>query len=249
MDFLSVQDICKKAGVTRRTLQHYDDLNLLTPASRSEGGFRLYNADSLETLYEILLYKELGFHLKEIREILNGSEQDRIEIISDKLVSLRKKRDHLDSLIGFAEALIFTGLMPVPFDETTDKSYKDFLSTTTHEWNMHKTFDEIKLPDLEGDEFFSYAENFDTLCKLSFLEPESTLVQHYIGAIYNMIEEMGMGKLSIDGFRVFGMMQESGNEICKIRDQQYGDGTSDFLAKAIEIYCNEVSRTTAENLE
>ena len=60
------------AGVTVRTLHHYDRLGLLSPAERSEAGYRRYGLAEVERLYRILALRGLGFELAEIRTLLEA---------------------------------------------------------------------------------------------------------------------------------------------------------------------------------
>jgi DNA-binding transcriptional MerR regulator len=62
--------VAEIAGVTVRTLHHYDDIGLLRPSGRTSGGYRRYSAGDLERLRLILVYRELGFTLDEIGTIL-----------------------------------------------------------------------------------------------------------------------------------------------------------------------------------
>ncbi|WP_027342317.1 MerR family transcriptional regulator [Hamadaea tsunoensis] len=64
------------AGVTVRTLHHYDEIGLLTPGGRSAAGYRRYDDADLERLQRILLYRELGFTLEEIAVILDDPDTD-----------------------------------------------------------------------------------------------------------------------------------------------------------------------------
>jgi MerR family transcriptional regulator, thiopeptide resistance regulator len=66
----SVSRVAQLAGVTVRTLHHYDDIGLLRPSGRTSGGYRRYDERDLERLRLILVYRELGFTLEEIRTIL-----------------------------------------------------------------------------------------------------------------------------------------------------------------------------------
>ena len=68
-------EVSKLAGVSRRTLQYYDDEGILV-TERSRNNHRLYDKEALEKIWEIMLYKEMGFGLKEIRQLL------QIEFIS-----------------------------------------------------------------------------------------------------------------------------------------------------------------------
>ena len=70
----SVGELADAAGVTVRTLHHYDQVGLLAPASRTGAGHRRYRAEQAERLYEITAMRSLGFDLEEIRRALDGGE-------------------------------------------------------------------------------------------------------------------------------------------------------------------------------
>ncbi len=70
----SVGELADAAGVTVRTLHHYDQVGLLTPAARTGAGHRRYRAEQAERLYEITAMRSLGFDLEEIRRALNDGE-------------------------------------------------------------------------------------------------------------------------------------------------------------------------------
>lgn len=70
---LTVSQVARLAGVSVRTLHHYDEIGLLRPSGRSEAGYRLYQESDLQRLQQVLFFKELGFPLEEITRIV----QDR----------------------------------------------------------------------------------------------------------------------------------------------------------------------------
>ena len=72
----SVKQLSELAGVTVRTLHHYDRIGLLSPAQRSESGYRYYGRAELLRLQQILFYRELGFRLQEIGDILDDPSFD-----------------------------------------------------------------------------------------------------------------------------------------------------------------------------
>ena len=96
---LTVNEVSQKTGVSIRTLQYYDRIGLLHPAAYSDAGYRLYDDTSLEKLQQILLFRELGFPLKEIKEIVNRPDYDK----SKALFSLKSSRFfiqlYIDSII------------------------------------------------------------------------------------------------------------------------------------------------------
>ncbi|MGV9241834.1 MerR family transcriptional regulator, partial [Streptomyces nigra] len=64
------------AGVTVRTLHHYDDIGLLVPSERSHAGHRRYSDADLDRLQQILFYRELGFPLDEVAALLDDPDAD-----------------------------------------------------------------------------------------------------------------------------------------------------------------------------
>jgi DNA-binding transcriptional MerR regulator len=69
----SVSQIGQLAGVSVRTLHHYDQIGLLAPARRSGAGYRRYDDDDLRRLQQILFYRELGFPLSEIADLVSDT--------------------------------------------------------------------------------------------------------------------------------------------------------------------------------
>ena len=74
----SISQVTRLTGISIRTLQYYDEIGLLKPSELTASGYRLYNDEALQTLQQILFFKELGFSLKEIKEILENPDFDRI---------------------------------------------------------------------------------------------------------------------------------------------------------------------------
>lgn len=69
----TVNEVSKLTGVSIRTLQYYDSIGLLKPTEYTEAGYRLYDEEALERLQQILLFRELEFPLKEIKDIIYNS--------------------------------------------------------------------------------------------------------------------------------------------------------------------------------
>lgn len=93
-----VNEVSIISGLSKRTLQYYDEKGLLT-VQRSKENYRIYDEAALQRLWQILLYKEAGFALDEIRTLLNASENDvkkalqnRIEEISWEICRLTEQR-------------------------------------------------------------------------------------------------------------------------------------------------------------
>ena len=95
----TVKQVAKLAGVTVRTLHHYDAIGLLRPAAVSPAGYRLYSDADLERLQQLLFFRELGFSLRDIGCVLNSPDFDRREALAMHRKLLVEKRRRLGALI------------------------------------------------------------------------------------------------------------------------------------------------------
>lgn len=95
----TISQVAKLTGVSTRTLQYYDEIGLLKPSSLTQSGYRLYNDEALKTLQQILFFKELGFSLKEINEIFQNPDFDRIAAFKKQKELLLLKRNRINRLI------------------------------------------------------------------------------------------------------------------------------------------------------
>jgi MerR family transcriptional regulator, thiopeptide resistance regulator len=82
------------ARLSVRTLHHYDAIGLLRPTGRSEAGYRLYSAEDLQRLQQILVFRELGFALRDIKRIMNdpGFEARRALAAQRGLLAEKQRR-------------------------------------------------------------------------------------------------------------------------------------------------------------
>ncbi|GHC53745.1 MerR family transcriptional regulator [Streptomyces flavofungini] len=99
----TVGQVAGFAGVTVRTLHHYDRTGLLTPSERSAGGYRLYGDADLARLQQILFYRELGFALGEIAEILTDPQAGALDLLRARRRALRAQIDRLERLVEVAD--------------------------------------------------------------------------------------------------------------------------------------------------
>jgi DNA-binding transcriptional MerR regulator len=94
--FYKAQEFAERAGVTVRTLHHYDRLGLLAPSGRSEAGYRLYGDGDLVRLEQILALKFIGFPLREIRRLLKRDAKDLAGALRRQRTMILEKRRLLD---------------------------------------------------------------------------------------------------------------------------------------------------------
>ena len=100
---MKIQEAARLTGVTERTLRYYDRIGLLHPSGMTESGYRLYDEDALRCLQQILFFRELGFPLAQIREIMDSPGYDMNEALRRHRLLLIAERDRLNGLIDLAE--------------------------------------------------------------------------------------------------------------------------------------------------
>ncbi|MET7980159.1 MerR family transcriptional regulator [Streptomyces mirabilis] len=102
----SVGQVSAFAGVTVRTLHHYDKAGLLSPSDRSHAGYRLYGEADLVRLQQILFYRELGFSLDEIAAIFKDPQVNLLERLRARQRQLSEEIARLQRLAEVAERAI-----------------------------------------------------------------------------------------------------------------------------------------------
>lgn len=101
----TTSQVAKLTGISVRTLQYYDEINLLNPSQLTSSGYRLYDDEDLKKLQQILFFKEQDFKLKEIKEIIEQPDYCQIEVYKKQKKLLSLKRDRLNRLISLLDKL------------------------------------------------------------------------------------------------------------------------------------------------
>ena len=118
----TVGEIAKIAGVTIRTLRHYDHIGLLVPATRTSAGYRLYSDEDLQTLQLILFFRALDFQLETIGRMLRHPAHRRQEALELQADLLEKRADHYAKLARLARKTLAetTGGATMSLEESFD---------------------------------------------------------------------------------------------------------------------------------
>ena len=96
---LTVGTLARMAGVTVRTLHHYDEIGLVVPSGRTPAGYRTYGRAEVERLQEVLFFRELGFALDEIRQIVSRPGYNRASALERQRELLEARAEHLVTLM------------------------------------------------------------------------------------------------------------------------------------------------------
>src|SRR4051812_22515539 len=96
---MNVGEVAALAGVTVRTLHHYDRIGLLSPSGRTAAGYRQYGSADLDRLHQVLLYRELGFPLEEVAALLDDP-------VADPAAHLRRQHALLRERLARTQAMV-----------------------------------------------------------------------------------------------------------------------------------------------
>ena len=99
-------ELAALAGVTIRTLHHYDEVGLLSPSGRTAAGYRRYGRAEVERLLHILVYRELGFDLARIMRILDDPAVNAIEHLRQQRARLEEQLTRVHTMINGVEAMM-----------------------------------------------------------------------------------------------------------------------------------------------
>lgn len=102
----TVKEISQITGISVRALHYYDEIGLLKPTAKSEAGYRLYDDKALETLRQILFFREFDIPLKEIRSLLDDPDLDEKHILEMQKQMLTAKRDRIDRMIDSIDNIL-----------------------------------------------------------------------------------------------------------------------------------------------
>lgn len=95
----SINQLSRLTGVSTRTFRYYDEIGLLKPLYVNEAGYRYYGSDEIDLLQQILFYRERGFALNKIKDILYKENFDKMAALYEHLENLKQQKERLSKLI------------------------------------------------------------------------------------------------------------------------------------------------------
>ena len=236
----TVKEVSRLTGVSVRTLHHYDAIGLLKPTAVTEAGYRLYDEQTLGKLQTILLFRELEFPLKEIKEMLTAEHFDPMAALADQIRLLELRREKLDRLIDHARHIQNTGVMNMDFKAYDSKKLDAYAQEAKKRWGHTDAWRESQARGKNADQELRDADGlmdiFRRLGQFRQGDPAAPEAQELIAQLqqyicdhyYNCTKQILYG---------LGQMYAAGDEMNENIDRAGGAGTGDFARRAIEIYC------------
>lgn len=275
---MTVKEIAENTGISIRTLHYYDEIGLLKPTTKSEAGYRLYDDKALETLQQILFFREFDIPLKEIKSIMISPDFDRNQILQMQRKMLVAKKERMERLIASIDDIL-KGENKMDFSVFNENEIKEMFQTMFE--HMPESIREISIKEFGSEEEWKqhyievmssrdmqerYAKMIEWYgSKEAFLSFANNPISKETIESFNKRIDMVLKKLQakkelpLDSFEIKESVAEYGfimKMLYQIKDEKpvmlsvaesyrdklvrdkidadYGDGTSEFFAKAIE---------------
>ena len=238
----TVHEVSKLTGVSIRTLQYYDRIGLLHPTEYSDAGYRLYDDAALETLQQILLFRELEFPLKDIRKIIESPDFDRGKALEQQIELLTLKKEHIENLIDLAKGIKLLGVRHLKFDAFDTKKIDEYAAQAKASWGntpAYKEFEEKskgRTKEQDRDISLGMMDIFAEFGAIRTTDPASEEAQALVKKLQDYITE-NFYTCTDEILNGLGKMYSGGGEFTKNIDSYGGEGTAEFAHQAIEIYC------------
>ncbi|HEY0222302.1 MAG TPA: MerR family transcriptional regulator [Lactovum miscens] len=263
----SIHEVAQLSGVTVRTLQYYDSIGLLKPEEYTEAGYRQYSIDNLLTLQKILIYKELGFSLDDVKALMSNQSmneetklQNQKELLLEKREQLTKMIDWIDYILGGKKEVNFeafrnTVMSNIPMKLTEEQ--KTFITPDSFDniqniWGIksekmgysYKNIEEALKGKSLGDLKKDSQRSFELQRKIvdePIRENKMNLIKKWVdfdSVTYHMSNKIAYVEAILKEYN------RNSDQMMKAMDNQLGLGVTETFIKLLQEYLDmERSRT------
>lgn len=243
---LTVKEASELAGISIRTLHHYDAIGLLKPSERSAAGYRLYSTTDMERLQQILLYRELEFSLADIRKIVDAPDFDKAKALKQQVELLELRRERIDALIDLAQSLMRKDGNKLSFEAFDTGRIEKHTAEARASWGATKEWqdyekksagrtreDEAEL----GKQLMALFAPFGQMAATG-VDPASSEAKAQAKRIQDFISRHYY-ECSTKVFAQLGRTYGAGGEFTQNIDAAAGPGAAKFAASAVAALCDE----------
>jgi len=242
---MKVKEVSDLVGISVRTLHHYDEIGLLSPKETTESGYRLYSDDNLEMLQQILFFRELGFPLKQIKQIIYSPSFDRQAALEMHRKMLVDKRNQLDRMIATVDKTIQHAKGEIHMSakekfEGFDFSHNPYEKEARERWGdeaVNNSNEKIgKLTKAEQEAMGQQMNQiYMNLAELRHESPKSEQAQAAIKQWYDFLNVLGC--YSLEAFKGLGQMYVDDERFTQNIDR-FGEGLAVFMRDAMAYYAD-----------
>ena len=241
---LTVHEVSELAGISVRTLHHYDRIGLLKPSARTDAGYRLYDEADLARLQQVLFFRELEFPLADIRRIVDSPDFDRNLALEQQIHLLELKREHLDNLIALAKSLKEDDMNNTAFDAFDTSKLDEYAAQAKAQWGATPTWKEYEKKSAGrstseqagmGADLMALFVPFGKMAAEG-ADPASPEAKAQAAAIQAFITEH-FYTCTNDIFAQLGQAYGAGGDFTRNINAAAGPGAAEFAAQAVAAYC------------
>lgn len=238
----TIHEVSELVGVSIRTLQYYDKIGLFHPSEYTESGYRLYDDTDLERMQQILLFRELEFPLEDIKKIINNPDFDKSKALEQQIELLTLKKEHIENLIILARGIKLKGIRTMDFKAFDTKKIDEYAAQAKAYWGNtkeYKEFDEKSKTRTKGEKQKLFGILIDLFIEFGTIKdqnPESEKAQSQVKKLQDFITSNFYtcdDKILAELGKAYG----GGGEFTRNINDAAGEGTAEFAAAAIEVYC------------
>lgn len=246
---MPVKEFAALCGVSARTLRYYDEIGLLKPAAVDKySGYRFYDSESLVRMQEILFYRELDFSLKSISRILSSPDHDRRKAMEEqkRLLTLKKQRlERLIEALETAETSEQGGIIMSlkAFDNSSyEAALREYAAEAEEKWGGTEAYTEYgeKSKDYSAEKQSKILSDMDGIiaefakCLKSGEAPDGEAARNLVIKWRDFITE-NYYRCTDEILSGLGKMYAADERFGKNIDR-HGEGTADFMSRAIAAY-------------
>ena len=242
---MTVHEVSELAGVSIRTLQYYDSIGLLKPSDYTESGYRLYDDAALERLQMILLFRELEFPLKDIGKIIDSPQFDKRKALEQQIELLTLKKEHIENLLNLARGIKEIGVNNImDFTAFDTKKIDEYAAQAKESWGYTDAYKEYekkskgRTPEDNANIARDMMLIFTEFGGMKELDPGSEKAQKQVKKLQDFITDK-MYKCTKEILLGLGKAYSAPGEMKANIDKAGGDGTGEFVDKAVQIYCEK----------
>ena len=250
-----LSEVSKITGASRRALQEYDRLKLVSPSGKTDAGYWLYDDAAIQRILFIQMFAEVGYERKKIKQILDSPDFDIAKELNNAVEALEEKRKKLGGMINMAKTWQVAAKLPTStLVAMGHADITQIYQNSSFSNELKKSIDEAsKYTEEELKEAEKYSPFFYHLLAIGCMHKHDVrvkLVQNCVHEFYrffiNMIEEDEDEKLSeediydeefIDGF--IEVMRDQiliDSELAELIEKQCGENSVEYIIKALEVF-------------
>ncbi len=243
----TVKQLSRLAGVTPRTLHHYDAIGLLKPSSVGENGYRYYGEEALVRLQQILFYRELDLPLDEIRKIMGRRDFNALTALESHRIALQGEVTRLNQLLRTVDETILylKGIKKMNprnlFDGFSEKEQQEFedeaarmydpatVKASARKWQAYSPAEKKRI-GLEGQQVYK------DMIGVMDRDPSAPDVQAIVARWHKHIECFWVP----DNDQLLGLADlYNSNPAFHANFEKTQPGLAAFMREAIEVYVQE----------